>query len=192
MYENNYKNPIGAGRAGLESFLQLIADLDEEIELFAIGGTAMVLGGIKESTKDIDFLTTSSPEKIRSMLTLAGLNEKNKSRLCNTWHLNDTRIDIFFDEFILGFSLPDDWKSLSKRLRTIGRLKLFILNWYDIIITKIARSERRDIEDCIAIIGHEQIDFQKLKKRYYLCADTAIISDYDYKFRHMESQWKKK
>ena len=47
MYENKYKNPAGANMAELEAFLQLIADLDEKIELFAIGGTAMILKNVK-------------------------------------------------------------------------------------------------------------------------------------------------
>ncbi len=92
----------------------------------------------------------------------------------------------------MGYSLPEDWKKLSEHLRTIGKIKLFILNWYDIIITKVARSERRDIDDGIAIIKHEKLDFEKLKQRYYLYAETAIISDYDYKFQHFELKWHQK
>lgn len=192
MYENNYKNLGLTGSADLEHFLQLIADLDEELELFAIGGTAMVLKGIKESTKDIDFLTTAKYERIKDLFRLAGLKEESTSQLCNIWYLKDIRIDLFYCEFILGYSLPSDWKKLSEHLRTIGKVKLFILNWYDIIITKIARSERRDIEDGIAIINHEKLDFEKLKQRYYLYAETAIISDYDYKFQHFELKWRQK
>ena len=42
-------------------------------------------------------------------------------------------------KFILGIDLPDDWKELSELVKEIGKVKLYILNWYDIIITKIAR-----------------------------------------------------
>lgn len=191
MYENNYKNELPNLGTDLENFLQLIADLDEEIEFFAIGGTAMVLKGIKESTKDIDFLTTANYKSIKKMFTLAGLKERKNSQLCNIWYLNKTRIDIFYNEFILGFPLPEDWKNLSEHIKTIGKLKLYILNWYDIIITKIARSEERDIVDCIAIIHHELIDFQQLKKRYYQYAETALITGYDIKFKHLEEKLKK-
>ena len=58
MYEDKYKNKGIAKLEELDVFLNLLADLNEPIELFAIGGTAMVLKKIKESTKDIDFLTT--------------------------------------------------------------------------------------------------------------------------------------
>lgn len=192
MYENKFKNPTSTGLTELDHFLQLIADLDEEIELFAIGGTAMVLKGIKESTKDIDFLTTAKYESIKNLFQLAGLKEKSTSQLCNIWYLGNTRIDFFYSAFILGYSLPNDWRELSEHLKTIGKIKLFILNWYDIIITKIARNEPRDIEDGIAIIKHQKLDFKKLKERYYLYAETAIISDYDYKFQHFELKWSQK
>ncbi len=188
MYENKYKNPINTNLEDLESFLQLIADLDTEIELFAIGGTAMIIKNIKESTKDIDFLTALNQERIRELFTLAGLEEKDKSKLCNIWYLDDIRIDIFYDEFILGITLPDDWKKLSEHIRDIGKLKLYILNWYDIIITKIARSEERDIEDILEIIKKQKIDFDVLKRRYYDVAPVSLISDYDIRFKHLEEK----
>lgn len=171
----------------LNTFLQLIADLDVELELFALGGTAMVLGKIKEATKDIDFLTTARYEDIKRWFTLAGLKEESPSIVCNIWSLGDTiRVDIFYDAFILGVPLPDDWKELSHPIRSIGKVRLFVLNWYDVIITKIARSEPRDIEDILAILKKEDIDFQKLKARYYGLAETSLIADYDYKFKHLE------
>lgn len=189
MYENNPKNPATTNLNDLETFLQLIADLDIEIELFAMGGTAMVLKNIKEATKDIDFLTTMDYEELRKLFKLAGLKEKSDSKLCNIWYLNDkTRIDIFFDEFIFGLTLPRDWRDLSEHVRDIGKLKLYILNWYDIIITKIARSEKRDIEDILKIIQTQKINFQALKKRYYETAPVSLILDYDIKFKHLEKK----
>jgi len=190
MYENKYKNLKTVNLSSLENFLQLLADLDKEIELFAIGGTAMVLKNIKESTKDIDFLTTLDYKEIKKLFTLAGLKEESSLKACNIWYLEDIRIDIFYDEFILGTPLPDDWKELSEHIKDISKLKLYILNWYDIIITKIARSEIRDIEDIIEIIKTQKIDFDKLKKRYYELAPTSLISDYDIKFKHLERKFK--
>lgn len=188
MYDNIYKNPKDTSNKELEKFLQLIADLDIKIELFAIGGTAMVLKNIKEATKDIDFLTTSKYENIKKLFTLAGLKEKSPSKICNIWYLGNIRIDIFYDSFIIGTSLPDDWKEISEHIKDIGKLKLYILNWYDIIITKIARSELRDIEDSIKIIRTQRIDFNKLKKRYYELSPASLIVDYDYKFKHLEGK----
>lgn len=190
MYENNYKNPIETNLKDLENFLQLLADLDTDIELFAMGGTAMVLKHIKEATKDIDFLTTLNYETMSKLLRLAGLDEKSNSQLCNIWYMKgDIRIDIFYNDFIIGITLPEDWKKLSEHIRTIGRLKVYILNWFDIIITKLARSESRDITDALIIIRSQKLDFQQLKKRYYEVAPVSIYSDYDIKFKHLEEKF---
>ena len=190
MYEDNYKNPITTNLDNLNTFLQLLADLNEELELYAIGGTAMILKNIKETTKDIDFLTTENQENIRKLFNLAGLKEKDTSKLCNIWHLEDIRIDLFYDEFIFGITLPDDWKDKSEQKKDIGKVKLYILNWQDIIITKIARNERRDIDDIIDIIKAENINFEDLKERYYKSAEESIISDYDAKFKALEKAYK--
>lgn len=190
MYENKYKNIEVTSIQDLNDFLNLIADLNEPLELFALGGTAMVLKGIKESTKDIDFLTTGSYEKIKKLFSLAGLKEESSEKICNIWRLDKIRIDLFYDQFILGTSLPNDWKKLSEKIKEIGKVKLFILNWYDLIITKIARSEERDIKDILAIIKSQKLNFNFLKERYYSIAEISIISDYDYKFKHLEKTWK--
>ena len=189
MYENKYKNVKQTGIADLDNFLNLLADLNESLELFAIGGTAMVLKNIKEATKDIDFLTIESQEKIRRLFKLAGLKEESENKLCNIWRLGDIRIDIFYEGFIMGISFSNDWEKLSEKIKEIGKIKLYILNWYDIIITKISRSETRDIEDIIAIIKSQKIDFDFLKKRYYSIANTSLISDFDYKFKHLEERY---
>ena len=192
MYENEYKNIKLTGMNDLDSFLNLLSDLNEPLELFAIGGTAMVLEGIKEATKDIDFLTTENYDKIKRIFSLAGLKEESSNKVCNIWRLNNIRIDIFYEGFILGVPFPDDWKNLSKKIREVGKIKLYLLNWYDIIITKISRSEARDIEDILAIIKNQKLDIKFLKKRYYSLAETALISDFDYKFKHLEREYAKR
>ena len=192
MYEDKFKNIEMAKIGELESFLNLLADLDESIELFAIGGTAMVLKNIKESTKDIDFLTTESYEKIKRLFNLAGLKEESEQKVCNIWRLGKLRIDLFYDGFIMGIPFPEDWKEKSEKLKEIGKIKLYILNWFDQIITKISRSEKRDIDDIIAVIKSQKLDFALLKERYYSIAETALISDYDYKFKHLEEEYDKR
>jgi len=190
MYEDPYKNPQQTGVKELEAFLQLLADLNEPMELFAMGGTAMVLKGIKAATKDIDFMTPLPQERIRKLFTLAGLKEKQKSTACNIWMLGNIRIDLFYRGFVMGIPFPTDWKQKSEHVRDLGKLRLYILNWQDILITKIARNEPRDIEDCVAIIRHQNIDVSELKKRYEGIAETAILADYAYRFKMLEQALK--
>ena len=185
MYDNTYKNQAETGSEELEALLQLLADLDRPITLYAIGGTAMVLQRIKEATKDIDFLTTLDPKQISELFSLAGLIEKSKGHP-NIWYLDDIRIDVFYGNMIMGVELSDDWKEQSIPVRSIGKVRLSILDWYDIIITKIARAEDRDYEDCRKIIETQNVDIRRLKEKYYAIADTSLISEFDEKFRHLE------
>lgn len=192
MYENKYKNIELTKIEDLDNFLNLIADLNEPLELFAIGGTAMVLKKIKESTKDIDFLTGESHPKIKKLFNLAGLKEESADKICNIWRIDGIRIDIFYDGFIMGIPFPKDWKEKSEKIKEIKKVKLYILNWYDLIITKISRAEKRDIDDIISIIKSQKLDFKFLKERYYSIAETSLISDFDYKFKHLEREYAKR
>jgi hypothetical protein len=94
MYEDKYKNKKDTNIDELDDFLRLLADINEDIELFAIGGTAMVLKGIKESTKDIDFLTNAKRKELRRILSKLGLKELSAGSP-NIWQFEDIRIDFF-------------------------------------------------------------------------------------------------
>ncbi len=190
MYEDKYKNVKKTNLKDLDEFLNLIADLDEPLELYAIGGTAMVLKNIKESTNEIDFLTDENYNRINKLFKRAGLKEESPDKICSIWRLENIRIDIFYGGFIMGIPFPSDWKEKSEKLREIGKIKLYILNWYDLAITKISRSEKRDIDDIIKIIKSQKLDFEFLRKRYFSIAETALISDYKYKFKHLEEKWR--
>lgn len=186
MEENNYKNIKISKRTDLEEFLEIIARQDINVELFAMGGTAMVLAGIKESTKDVDFMTTANYETIQKLFSVSGFSEKSNSDLCNVWYYGDLRIDIFYNEFILGISLLDDWKEKSIFVRKINNVEMYILNWFDLIITKLSRSEQRDVDDIIKIIRSQNVDLKKLKDRFFYLSEISLIHMPEYKFWYLE------
>ncbi len=183
--EDTYKNPATVAQKELESFLQLIADLEEPIELFAMGGTAMVLKGVKESTRDIDFMTSLPQEKMRQLLNLAGLKEEEPSRARNIWRLSGTRIDLFYGGYVINIQLAEGWRVRSELIREIGPIKLYVLGWKDIIFTKLDRNEERDIRDCVDIIRSQKLNIKEIKKEYYAFAETAI-AHYKGKFNALE------
>lgn len=190
MYKpNNYKNNVNTDLGNLESILLIFSDSKEEINIYAIGGTAMILKNHKPTTKDIDFITTNSKETIKKILSDAGLKE-NRDGLVNVWYYEEKiRIDIFYGNYIVGVELLEDWKEKSEHIRTIGNCKLYILNWYDVIIPKIARNEERDIEDILIIIKNENIDFEKLRIRYFQTMENSIVSHAEYNFKVLEIRW---
>ena len=104
--------------------------LDFEIELIAVGGTAMTLLGLKGSTRDVDFC----------------LDSKDKKRFMKALDKKFI-VDIFVDGYIFSEQLPDDYKEKSKELLKLKNITLKTLSPVDIVITKTARLNARDEAD---------------------------------------------
>lgn len=175
MKEDNYKNEAKSEIEELDSLTTLLASLNKDIEIYAIGGTAMVLAGHKPSTRDIDFLTTLKQEDIKNIFTSINLEEIDDSPLCNKWRFNGKRLDIFYDGsgMIMGFPLINGRKENSKLLSQKRKVKVFILDWEDIISTKLARGEPRDFEDIIKIMSNEKIDIEKFGEGFKERAEVS-------------------
>jgi hypothetical protein len=178
MKEDKYKNQDLSSIEELDLLISLLASLDMNIELFALGGTAMVLAGHKPSTRDIDFLTSLKQVEIKEIFTRASLEEIDSIPLCNKWKFNDKRLDIFYSEceMIMGFPLTDNWKEKSKLINQTRKARIYILNWEDVISTKLARGEYRDFEDILKILEREKIDFNNFEKDFKERADVCAGS----------------
>ncbi len=179
MEDDKYKNINESSIEELGSFIRLVATLNKKAEFYAIGGTAMVLSGYKAATKDIDFLTPLTQKEIKEIFSAIGLEEIDNCPLCNKWRFNGKRLDIFYIEtgMIMGFPLTDDWKEKSRLINETRKLKIYTLNWEDIISTKLARGEFRDFEDILKILEREKINFDKFetgfKERADVCAGST-------------------
>lgn len=181
MKEDKYKNIIESEIESLNSLTTLLASLNKKIDLYALGGTAMVLAGHKPATRDIDFLTTLSIKEVRELFELAGLTEHlgGFDAICHKWDFKGIRVDIFYGAsyMIMGFPLSNSWKESSKLIDKKKNLSIFILNWEDIISTKLARGEPRDFNDILTIIKEEKIDFNRFAKDFYekaqICAGNT-------------------
>ncbi|MBI2137918.1 hypothetical protein HYU12_05405 [Candidatus Woesearchaeota archaeon] len=142
-------------RTDLMQYLQKIDnELKEKITLIAVGGTAMTLLGLKDSTKDVDFCTESKKEQG----VIKAASEKVD---------NQTRIDLFSEGYIFSVQLPDDYVTRAKTVKeSFKNLKLKILHPIDIIVSKTDRLNERDIEDIEALIKKKRITKTKLQQRY--------------------------
>jgi len=146
------------------------------IRLIACGGTALTLLGIKPSTKDVDFLVSdlNECENLIKLMKSLGYNKVTGSG----WARDDGFIfDIFCGKkvhttelltfpLIRGGNIPFE----------IGtkHICLGILNFYDIIISKMFRGATADVEDCISLVENRKINLRKLVSRYKETADYDI------------------
>ena len=129
-------------------------ELDEKIEIIAIGGTAMTLLNLKTSTIDVDIeVSRGSRRKLGQILKQIphGLN-----------------IDPFEfkDGLIFSQQLPDDYR--EKAILVSGKFKnirLYALSPLDIVASKLGRLNERDWQDIQACIKKAKLTRKQVKER---------------------------
>ena len=124
----------------LGMFLQRLGGvLESECTLVAAGGTALTLHGIKRSTDDVDFVVEDGN---------AGIIH-DAIRL-----INGPPADLFPAGTVFNNPLPSEYLSRAKKVGVFGLLNVLAMDPIDVIMTKIARAEEKDIEDIRACAAH--------------------------------------
>lgn len=154
--------------------------LKRRIRLVACGGTALTLLGVKDSTKDIDLIVPDSKEYDYLVKTLQNIGYK--LRTGHGWSSGDVFIfDIFKGNFVHTTELlePPLDEGNHMLIKEFSSIYLGVLNDYDLIISKIFRGTRVDIDDCIALIKYrkDSIDLDRLKNRYRETASYSISEE---------------
>ena len=154
--------------------------LKRKIRLIACGGTALTLLGVKPSTKDIDFLVPDADEYRYLVTLLKQLGYKSASGF--GWARDDGFIfDLFPGKRIhtteLLESPLDDGNNIM--VKEFTYIYLGILNYGDILISKLFRGSAVDINDCIMLIkGKEaEIDIAKFIARFKETASYDVSEE---------------
>lgn len=143
------------GKDELMKYLEEIdKNIEREVTLIAVGGTAMTMLGLKETTKDVDFCTLTRKEQ--RIVKAAG--EKVKDEI---------RMDLFSEGYIFSVQLQDDYAKMAKQSDfKFEKLTLKILHPVDIIVSKTDRLSERDVEDIKALIKEKRVNKKTLEQRY--------------------------
>ena len=170
--------------------------LKRKVHLIACGGTAMTLLGIKASTKDIDLLVPNEDEHKYLVNTLKQLGYKSASGW--GWSRDDGFIfDLFRGNSIhttqlLESPLKEGNHTLVKEFSYIY---LGVLNYYDIIVSKLFRGSATDNEDCLALLKAKksEIDLVKLEKQFreaasYDVSEGVVIKNWDHFLRLVKKE----
>lgn len=190
---NNYRiNKLGLldKLAGWDSFIK------RKVHLIACGGTAMTLLGIKESTKDIDLIVPAITEYNYLIRTLPQLGYKQVTGA--GWARDDGFVfDLFRGERVFTTGLIESplGKQQHVLVREFNYIYLGVLNYYDIIITKLFRGTQIDNEDCLMLlkVKQDEIDLEKLKNRFFETAsydvsENNVIKNWEHFIRIVKKQ----
>jgi hypothetical protein len=154
--------------------------LKKKVHLIACGGTALTLLNVKPSTKDIDLMVPNLDEYDYLIDILRQLGYKPASGW--GWKRTDGFIfDLFRGKSVHTTELlesPLD-KGNNIIVKEFSRIYLGILNYYDIIISKLFRATALDLEDCLLLVKSKKkdIDIEYLEKRFRKTASFDVSED---------------
>lgn len=144
--------------------------LKRKVRIIACGGTALTLLNLKESTKDVDFLIPEQSEYrylIKNMMDLG-----YKQTTGTGWQKNKGFIfDLFVGKTIFTTELLESPLEPGNHIpyKEFSSVYLGILNYYDLIISKLFRFTPVDTDDCVTLFKekNKEINLDKLKSRFH-------------------------
>ena len=154
--------------------------LKRKVHLVACGGTALTLLDVKPSTKDIDLLVPVIGEYQYLIRTLKDLGYKSASGA--GWARDDGFIfDLFPGKRVHTTELlesPLD-KGNNIPVKELTHIYLGVLNFYDIIISKLFRGTGIDMEDCLMLmrVKGKEVNMVKLAERFNETALYDVSED---------------
>lgn len=150
-------------------FLNISRRLKKKITIYAIGGTAMMFLGIKDTTLDIDLVFDTDEDKniFKEAAQELGYRAVDIIKLYGTKRnppellkLNDERFDLFVKD-VIDFVFSENMKERAEQtLQFMDNLILKIANPHDIILMKCATDRLKDKDDARKIIETKKIDWE--------------------------------
>lgn len=165
----------------LYELLQSISKfVEKEVRMYALGGTALTILGIKPTTLDIDINIDSEKEYSYACQIFEQIGFERTTGL--RWITQEgLAFDLFYGSNVFGTGLLSDCLEKSKFIKSFGNIKLYTLPLKDIIISKLARGDKRDFEDIKSILKSEKINLRKLAERYKETMEVSAAGHYKQK-----------
>ena len=144
--------------------------LRRKVHLIACGGTAMTLLGVKDSTKEVDFMVPVPAEHAYLIKQLSALGYIRET--ASGWKKEGEIIqyDLFCGNRIHTTELSHSPLEEGRHslLKQFSRLYIGILNDYDLMASKLMRGTAVDFEDCTALFEahRESLDISVLEARF--------------------------
>ena len=152
-----------------------------KLHLIACGGTSLTLLGVKESTKDIDFIIPIEAEYkyLTRILTDLGYAQLTGSGWKRPEEL--FLFDLFKGNFVHTTELLESPLKEGNNIpiKEFSHIFLGALNYYDLIISKLFRGTTGDFNDCLALIKARwrEVDLKYLQERFKETASHEPAED---------------
>jgi hypothetical protein len=154
--------------------------LKRRVHLVACGGTALTLLDIKASTKDIDLLVPETNEYTYLLKILKDLGYRNTSG--SGWARDDGfTFDLFRGKSVHTTELLESPLDEGNNIpvKEFSRIYLGVLNYCDLLISKLFRGTSVDMDDCMMLLKAKraEIDIDRLGRRFRETASYDVSED---------------
>jgi len=149
-------------------FIAIGKKLNKKINVYAVGGTAMMFLGLKEATLDIDLVFENEKDRVEFKEALKSLGyeeldavivygkKENKPEMLT---LGDERFDLFVKE-VIDFIFSENMQKRAKQLHQFGdNFMLKIADPQDIFLMKCATDRLKDLDDARSIVNSTKMDW---------------------------------
>lgn len=151
-------------------FKEIDENLTNKVNVYVIGGAALLFEGLKPATKDIDLILKNENEFKIFNKTLIAINfkEEKPSALYKKMELNkimvreDYRIDAFLKEVCKKFVLSNDMIKRSDEIFSLKNISVNKCSNEDIFLFKSMTERPGDLEDCIELVK-KGLDWNEIK-----------------------------
>lgn len=168
--------------------------LKREIIVYAVGGTAMMFHGMKDTTRDIDLVFNNEEDRedfekaAKSLgykefdsVIVYGAGKENQPVMLARGKGEAERFDLF-NYNVISFFFSENMKKRSENTFEFGQnLILKIADVHDLILMKCATNRQKDAEDVQTIINESpKIDWEKIieeSKHQVVLGKTRAIWD---------------
>ena len=172
-----------------EIILRIAKEISKSITVYAIGGTAMMFLGLKDSTLDIDLVFVREEDRrvFRKAVNSLGYENMDPTIVYgkndnspDMVKLPDSKIDLFLNE-VISFTFSENMRARAKETHRFDKnLFIKVADVHDLIIMKCATNRAKDEDDILAIIRNSNIDWnilvREIKYQLSLGKEQAIFS----------------
>ena len=168
------KRPRGLQMISIEAQQNLLTQIGEQLDrkiiVYAIGGTAMMFQGIKDTTLDIDLVFTSEKERklFAGALKTIGYERMDsvqvygkKKNHPEMYTRGDERFDLFLNT-VIKFVFSKKVQLRAETIHQYNKLYVQIADVHDIILMKCATDRMKDLDDVKTILKLHKIDWKVL------------------------------
>jgi len=141
-------------------FEEINEKLTQKVNVYIIGGAALLLEGLKPATKDIDLIFENENHYISFNNALPSINfkvkipsfEYEKMALSKIMERDDYRIDAFLKKVCKRFELSNNMIKRSDVVHKLKNIIVYKCSNEDIFLFKSMTDRPGDLDDCIEII----------------------------------------